>query len=169
MATALLSYPDCLQLHEPELEASLLARSVWFMGSLMTIHADAGSTGGNLALIEMLGEPGMEPPLHMHSNEDELFYVKEGELKVFCGSEEIILRPGESGFLPRGVPHTFKILSEEARWLVYMTPGGFEDYFRIIGRPAESLTLDYNPPAPNFKQMREIGDELGLTFILSAV
>lgn len=160
---------SCTEVDRTELETSLLARSVWFMGSLMTIHADSACTGGNLALIEMYGEPGVEPPLHQHRNEDELFYVKEGELKVFCGGEEMVLRAGASGFLPRGVPHTFKILSDTARWLVYMTPGGFEEYFRMLGRPAERLTLDYDPPQPNFGHMIQVGEELGLTFILSKV
>ena len=124
---------------------SLLDKSLWFMGSLMTVHVDAAATNGTSALIEMAGAPGFEPPLHAHRNEDELFYLIEGSLKVFRGKEELTLKPGESGFLPRGVPHTFKILSPTARWLVYMTPGGFEEFFRAVGRPAERLEIESNP------------------------
>jgi len=113
---------------------SRLARSVWFLGGLMTSHVDAADTNGQFALIEVTGTPGGERPLHVHHKEDERFYVLEGRLKVFRGEEELILEAGDSGLLPRDVPHTFKILSKSARWLVHLTPGGFEEFFPRFGR-----------------------------------
>jgi hypothetical protein len=95
-------------------------------------------------LMEAEGGPGGEPPLHVHRNEDELFYVLEGSLKVFRGFDELILHPGQSGFLPRNVPHTFKIMSRHARFLVYVTPAGFEGYFRDLGQRVEKAE---NPEA----------------------
>jgi hypothetical protein len=50
-----------------------------------------------------------------------------------------VLQPGQSGFLPRHVPHTFKITSKRARFLIYITPGGFEGYFRDLGQRAEKI------------------------------
>ena len=159
MATALLSFPDTL--HNPR-----LARSLWYMGALMTVHADSADTNGAFALVESRGRAGNEPPLHVHENEDELFYVLEGRLKVQRGNEELTVEPGESVFLPRRVPHTFKLLSGEARALVYITPGGFEEYFRAIGRPARKLTLDDNPPAPDFQRMAKAAGQLGVRFLV---
>jgi len=158
MATALLSFGD--NLVDPRLE-----RSVWFMGGLITVHADARDTKGQFGLVETSGAPGGEPPLHVHSNEDELFYVLEGRLKVFRGSEELILEAGESGFLPRNIPHTFKILSNQARFLVYITPGGFEEYFRKVGRPAEQLAPEKNPPKPDYEQIAHIAERFGVEFV----
>ncbi len=83
MATALLSFQNTSD--------SELNRSLWYMGGLMTIHADSQDTNGKFALIEFSGAPGGEPPLHVHANEDELFYVLEGKLKVYRGDEELIL------------------------------------------------------------------------------
>jgi quercetin dioxygenase-like cupin family protein len=143
---------------------ALLEKSIWFMGSLMTVHLDSAASGGGSALIEMVGGPGVEPPFHVHQKEDEMFYVIEGAMTVFRGKEEITLKPGESGFLPRGIPHTFKILSPTARWLVYMTPGGFEEFFRAVGRPAQALTLEANPAPPDFGRMIALGESLGLRF-----
>jgi quercetin dioxygenase-like cupin family protein len=143
---------------------SLLEKSIWFFGGLMTVHADSADTAGSSALIEMVGAPGQEPPFHSHRNEDEMFYLVEGSLKVLRGQEELTLSPGESGFLPRGVPHTFKILSPTARWLVYITPGGFEEFFRTVGKPAGKLAMEARPAPPDIGHMIATGERLGLTF-----
>lgn len=159
MATATIS---------PTLIDSRLERSLWYMGGLMTIHLDAKDTDGALALVEVSAESGGEPPLHVHENEDEMFYVLEGSLQVTRGSEQLVLGPGESGFLPRGVPHTFKILSDSAKALVTITPAGFEEYFRAIGRPAEALGPDPNPAAPDIPHMIRVCESFGVKFVDAA-
>jgi quercetin dioxygenase-like cupin family protein len=128
MGTALLSFENKLLHSKP-------ARSIRFRQSLVTVLADSTDTSGQFALLEMEGGPGAEPPLHVHRNEDELFYMLEGELKVRRGDEEIRLLAGESAFLPRNVAHTFKVMSSHVRFLNYITPGGFEAYFRDLGQP----------------------------------
>jgi quercetin dioxygenase-like cupin family protein len=130
MGTVLLSFENKTAAIQPP-------RTIRFRGGTITFHADSSGTAGQFALLEMQGGPGVEPPLHVHRNEDELFYVLEGRLQVLRGSEEITLSHGDSGFLPRNVPHTFKILSSYARYLIYITPGGFEAYFRDLGQLAE--------------------------------
>lgn len=159
MATALLSF-------ETNFVDQRLQRSIWFLSGLMTVHADARDTGGQMALIEVLGTPGNEPPLHCHENEDELFFVLEGRLRVTRGNEEIILEPGQSAFLPRRVAHTFKIASSHARWLVTISPAGFEEYFRSLGKPAERLAPESNPAPPDLKRMLEEGRKFGITFLV---
>lgn len=157
MGTALLSLEDTFI-------DERLARAVWFCGALFVVHADAADTNGASSLIEIIGGPGSEPPLHIHQKEDELFYVIEGRLKVTCGSKELILEAGESAFLPRGVPHTFKISSDQARWLVYLTPAGFEEFFRTLGKPAARLAPEDRPPCPDVQRMLRVGRQFGLTF-----
>lgn len=158
MATALLSY-DRRSLNPR------LARSVWFMGSLMTVHADAADTSGQVALVEVTGKPGNEPPRHIHNNEDEMFYILDGKLKVFRGDEEIILNAGQSAFLPRGVAHTFEILSLSAHWLTYITPAGFEEYFRTLGQPAEKLAPPDVVVPPDFSRLVSLGNKFGISFV----
>jgi quercetin dioxygenase-like cupin family protein len=159
MATALLPI-------DSEFADSRLSRSIWFLGGLMTVHADAKDTNGGFALIETCGYTGNEPPLHVHEREDELFYVLAGRLKVTRGSEELMLEAGESGFLPRGVPHTFRIASGYARWLVYITPAGFEEYFRTLGRPAQKLAPEDHPARPDLERMMKVAQQFGVDFVL---
>ncbi len=158
MSTALLSF-------EKDFVDSRLERSLWYMGALLTIHADASDTNGAFSLVEASGKPGGEPPLHVHRNEDELIYVLEGRLIVTRGDEQLVLEAGETVFPPGLVPHTFRIASEAARMLVYVSPAGFEEYFREIGRPAERLAADPNPPAPDFARMEKSANRLGITFL----
>jgi quercetin dioxygenase-like cupin family protein len=158
MGTALLS------LQQTSIDARL-ARSIWFRGALITVHADSGDTDGKFALFEVSGCPGGEPPLHVHENEDEMFYVLEGRLQAVRGGEEITLDPGDSAFLPRRVPHTFKVVSSFARVIVYVTPGGFEGYFRDLGEPAGKLALPNYVPLPDVPEMLRVGSRYGLTFL----
>src|ERR1700760_1291806 len=104
MGSALLSF-------ENKSADSKRSRMVLYRGALLTFHADSTDTSGQFALMEAEGASGSEPPPHVHRNEDEMFYLLEGELKVMRGTEEITLCPGQSVFLPRGVMHTFKVIS----------------------------------------------------------
>jgi quercetin dioxygenase-like cupin family protein len=151
MATALLSFGNTPS--DPRSD-----RSFWYMGGHITMHADSQDTHGQFALMEVTGTPGLEPPLHVHTNEDELFYVLEGKLKVYRGEEELILEPGDSGFLPRNIPHTFKIMSTHMRALVYITPGGFEGYFRELSGEA----VKHPSPA----KMIKAANRYGISFVL---
>src|SRR3954470_5083829 len=84
------------------------------------------NTGGGLGLVDMIEVPaGHMPPLHLHRNEDEGFYVLEGEVSIFLPDRRIDLGPGDFALAPRGVPHAYRVGDAPARWLVTSTPGGF--------------------------------------------
>jgi quercetin dioxygenase-like cupin family protein len=146
-------------------QETALSKSVWYLGGLMTVHADSNETTGQFALVEAYTVPGMEPPMHVHKNEDELFYVMEGKLTVFRGSEVLEATAGTSVFLPRGVPHTFRIESKTARGLILITPGGFENYFREIGAPAQQLTLPTRPIIPELDRLVQTARKYDIEFV----
>lgn len=80
------------------------------------------------------------------------------------GDEHLTLEAGQSIFFPRRVPHCFQVLSSSAHLLVTITPGGLENYFRRLGRPAQYMAPETNPAPPDGKRMVEQGVEFGLTF-----
>jgi Cupin domain len=84
------------------------------------------------------------PPLHVHHRDIETFYVMDGELSLFVAGEQLRLGPGRAALAPRGVPHSYRVESEEARWLVITTPAGFESFVREVAEPAPGEQL---PPA----------------------
>jgi quercetin dioxygenase-like cupin family protein len=103
-------------------------------GSSVTEHLGGEQTAGATALMEFRIEPGYPvPPPHVHTHEDEITFVLEGELDVTIGDETRTLGPGEAVFKPRGVPHAFAIAGgRPVRFLETITPAGFEGYFRTI-------------------------------------
>jgi mannose-6-phosphate isomerase-like protein (cupin superfamily) len=78
---------------------------IWFTNTEMTIKATAAATDGHLCLIETYAPAGHGPPMHVHHDEHEAFYVLEGELEVACGDERYRAPAGSFAFLPRGIAH----------------------------------------------------------------
>jgi quercetin dioxygenase-like cupin family protein len=118
--------------------------ALWFLGALVTVKSSAETTGGRVAVIEHLAPRGSGSPLHVHHNEDEWFYVIEGELTFWVGGDVVAAPAGSFVYGPRDVPHTFIVSSDEARFLLVTEPAGFEAFMRAVGTPAERLEI---PPA----------------------
>ena len=78
----------------------------------------------------------------MHANEDELFYVLEGEHVFEVGDEEFHAGPGGLVFAPRGVPHSQRrLVPGEGRLLILTAPGGLEGFFRELAEAQRAGTL----------------------------
>jgi quercetin dioxygenase-like cupin family protein len=107
-----------------------LELSRWYMGCLTTNLTESKDTDGAFFLLAVTMAPGNEPPPHVHSYADELFYVFDGEFDVYVGQEAFKVRTGECVFLPRFVPHAFVIRSPRLQLLTLFTLGGLEGAFR---------------------------------------
>ena len=84
-------------------------------------------------LVEMLDVPaGSMPPLHVHHAHDEGFYVLDGEVTLFVPDGEVTLRTGDFFLAPRGVPHTYRVGEQDARWLTTSNPAGFERFVAAV-------------------------------------
>lgn len=106
------------------------------------IKVSAKDTGGMLSVLEYTGGEKEGPPMHIHPNQDEIFYVLDGQYLFEVGGKRQTLTAGDLIFLPRNVPHTFAQLTDAGRMLFFMQPAGkMEDYFRTLG----NMT---NKPAP---------------------
>ena len=110
-------------------------------GNLTTNLAETRDTNGAFFLVEAMLAPGTEPPPHVHTREDELFYVLEGKFDVYVGKEAFKVETGECVFLPRFKPHAFVIRSPRLRVLALFTPAGLEEVFRGMSTPAQRLEL----------------------------
>jgi mannose-6-phosphate isomerase-like protein (cupin superfamily) len=74
----------------------------------------------------------------VHSREDELFYVLDGEFDVYVGEEVFRVKTGQCVFLPKLKPQAFIIRSPRIRLLTLVTPAGLEDVFRDMSTPESS-------------------------------
>jgi|tagenome__1003787_1003787.scaffolds.fasta_scaffold20846951_2 mannose-6-phosphate isomerase-like protein (cupin superfamily) len=123
--------------------------SYWFLDTLVRVHVRGEDTDGRYSVVECLAPAGHQPPPHVHHDDDEGFYVIEGEITVYAGDDETVLGPGDFLNAPRGVPHTFRVTSaERARVLVTSAPARFDAFVRALGEPAtrdELPVLDGSP------------------------
>jgi len=119
-------------------------KPLWFIDSLAYIRVAAKDGADGLSVIEFLHPHGSSPPLHIHLEEDELFHVMEGRLRILKDGKELVLNKGETALAPRGKPHTFRVESQTARVLIVTRNGQFESFVRAMSSPAQSETL---PPA----------------------
>jgi hypothetical protein len=92
-------------------------------------------------VAEMHAPQGSGSPSHRHHHEDEAWYILDGDLTFWLGDERRTASTGDFVFGPRMVEHRFRVDSTEARFLLLLTPAGFEDFTRTCGSPASSLTL----------------------------
>ncbi len=129
-------------------------QSFYFSGRLMTLKARSAETNGQFSLIEQLAPPGFATPLHLHHGEDETMYILEGSYTFFVGDQVIKAAPGAVVYLPKGVPHAFRVEGVgPARLLQLTTPAGIEQGFVEMGEPVTSLVL----PPPHIPTPEEIG------------
>ncbi len=123
------------------MSTTLDPQPLWHMGALLRWLATASDTGGAYALAEVHVRAGSEPPPHAHTHEDESFYVLEGEVDFLVDGTCTTARPGELVVLPRGHVHGFRVRSERARMLLWVTPGGLEEAFIATSVPAAQPAL----------------------------
>lgn len=140
--------------------------AIWFLGFLTTIKSSAESTAGGVAVIEHLGPRGSGSPLHVHSREDEWFYVLDGELTFWVGGETTVAPAGTFVYGPRGIPHTFLVSSETARFLLVTEPAGFERFIREVGEPASAPVIPPPPTEPpDVAALTQAAAELGIEIV----
>jgi mannose-6-phosphate isomerase-like protein (cupin superfamily) len=131
------------------------ARDLWFMNTRVIPCVACTEGSDALSVLEHLALQGDSPPLHVHHNEDEVFRVLDGELRVRIGDRETLLRAGATAFAPKGVPHSYRVESPGgARWLTITRGGDFERFVRSFSRPAErdGLPESSGPPTPEQAQ-----------------
>jgi mannose-6-phosphate isomerase-like protein (cupin superfamily) len=88
-------------------------------------------TNGNLFVIEHRNLRPGGPPLHLHLNQEEWFYISDGRVKFVVGDKTLTLGAGESVLAPRRVPHTFSSTAPASHLIIAFAPAGrMEDYFR---------------------------------------
>ncbi|MBF9029824.1 cupin domain-containing protein [Rhodobacterales bacterium HKCCE3408] len=104
------------------------------------------ATNGAMSITDTFAPVDAGPPRHIHYDADETFVVLTGEVLIWLDGETFTLSAGQSGFIPRGVEHTYKVISPEgARKLVILTPGGFEGFFADMAAGQFRIPADMGP------------------------
>lgn len=122
-------------------------RTVGVVGDVYRFLATGADTGGKYATWESIVPPGGGPPPHVHSREEESFYILEGEITFTIGDDRIVAQAGTFAQLPPGTPHGFKNESDRtARMLISVAPAGLEEMFFECGAPLAEGATSAPPP-----------------------
>ena len=133
---------------------------IWFLHDLVEVYAD-----GDHTVLEMVAPPGDQPPLHVHRDSDEGFYLLEGEVAFWVGDVERRIGPGEFVLGPKGVPHTYRVEGETpARFIVTSSTGAFAAFVQAYGTPAERVELP-EPTAPDVERLGRLAAEHGIDLL----
>ena len=141
------------------------AEARWYGDGLFEFLVPSEATGGAMSVLRATLPEGFSPPRHIHTREDEVFHVVDGEVCFDVDGRYVLAGPGTSVSMPRGVAHTFRIESAAAQMLGVMVPGAFEQLFRNLSIPAAQRalpvpgTIPFDVPAAMAEQAR-LGTEV---------
>ena len=122
-------------------------RTIAVVGDVYRFLATGEDTNGKYALWEAVVPPGGGPPPHVHSREEEGFYVLDGEITFHVDGERVVATAGMFANMPVGTPHSFKNESgEPARMLISVAPAGLERMFFEVGVPVAQGATTAPPP-----------------------
>ena len=104
--------------------------------STIDFKVSTEDSGGAALVIENTNRATGGPARHLHVEQDELFYVLEGEYLIEVGQERFNLKPGDSILAPRKVPHVWAYVGNTlGRLLITFTPPGrMEAFFREVSK-----------------------------------
>ena len=132
------------------LNAYILQPGEGVPGFATSVKASRASTGNTLTLIESRTSGGA--PLHVHRNEDEYLYVLEGAISVRCGDQTAQVEAHGFIFLPRGIPHSWDVIGEEATVLMMTVPAMLAEFLQEFH-------------AASGEARHQIAEKYGITFV----
>jgi quercetin dioxygenase-like cupin family protein len=149
---------------------SQTGRTYWGPGDAYTFLVTGDETDGAYFAMEAIVPQGGGPPPHIHTREDETFYVLEGECTFRLGDETITAGPGDFVNVPRGQVHNFfNERPDLLRMIVTFTPAGLEKFFEETLERAYDLAQE--PPADIEKigaRYAAAAPRYGLEFVLES-
>jgi quercetin dioxygenase-like cupin family protein len=125
-------------------------RAFWGPGDHYTFLVTGAESGGAYFAMQALVPPGGGPPRHIHTREDETFYLLQGNVEFLLGEQTVVAGPGDFVNVPRGIVHRFQNTgTDTARIILTFTPAGIEHWFE------ETLER-----APNEVRVEDVPDNI---------
>jgi mannose-6-phosphate isomerase-like protein (cupin superfamily) len=149
---------------KPIIRSSQQGRTVSLVGDVYRFLATGEDTNSKYTLIEALVGPGGGPPPHVHSREEEGFYILEGEITFTINGERVVATAGMFANMPVGTPHSFKNeTNKPAKMLATVAPAGLEKMFMEIAVPlAEGATTALPPTKEDIEKLLAIAPKYGI-------
>ena len=130
--------------------------------SLLTTKA---ATNDQFLALVSEGPKGLPIGEHAHEFTNETFMCLHGEMTLWVGGEELHLLPGDFAYVPAKTPHRFRCDAHYTKFLGLLTPGKFEDFFRVLGDPYEYPIFPSEPGPYRFDRVIQRISELDLILL----
>jgi quercetin dioxygenase-like cupin family protein len=136
------------------------------LGLRLRVRLTGQDNAGSLALIEHAGKHGAGSPLHRHTREAETSVVLDGALDGWSDGEHTDVPAGDSPYLPAGTEHAYRVRGDTARFLLLLTPAGFDRFFMTDGTPGDPGTelppVPGPPPPEAVERLAQVLSEYGV-------
>lgn len=139
----------------------------WFFNGLMTTKATMAETLGAYSLSEYVVTAACNPPMHVQTDEEEAFFVLDGEVEFEVDGEIAVATPGTFALVGRGVAHRYSVLTPTARMLVICSgkpSDNLEQFFIEMGEPATDRALP-EPGAPDLDRLGALCARTGIELV----
>jgi mannose-6-phosphate isomerase-like protein (cupin superfamily) len=117
-------------------------RAIDLGGFLMTVKAAAQDTGEAFTLLEAAEPAHFGPPMHVHRDAAEAFYVLEGEYIIFVNDDEVHCPAGSFIYIPAGAVHGFRVGPQPSRKLNLYVPAAMVGYFDELAAAIRTGDID---------------------------
>jgi quercetin dioxygenase-like cupin family protein len=152
----------------PVLRTAAQGRTIAVVGDVYRFLATGDETNGKYALWEAIVPPGGGPPPHVHSREEEGFYILEGEITFQVDGVTRVATAGMFANMPVGVPHSFKNASDKpAKMLISVAPAGAEQMFFEVGVVLpDGATTALPPSKAEIEKLLEVSPKYGIEILV---
>ncbi len=133
-------------------------RSIDLGNFLMTVKATAEGTASAFTLLEASEPPNFGPPMHIHRNAAEAFYVLAGEYMMFIQESEIRCPAGSFVYVPAGAVHGFRVGAVASKKLNLYVPAAMIGYFDDLAAAIKTGDVDD-------AYLGEIAERYGMTVL----
>ena len=151
-------------MNNPTIRQPNEGRTISVVGDVYRFLATSEETNGKYAMWEAIVPPGGGPPPHVHSREEEGFYILEGEITFQIGEDRVVAKAGMFANMPVGIPHSFKNDSDKpARMVISIAPAGLEKMFFEFGVPLlAGSTTGLPPTKEEIEKLMAIAPQYGI-------
>ena len=149
--------------HEPTVRHPGEGRIIGVVGDIYRFLATGEDTNGKYAMWEAIVPPSGGPPPHIHSREEESFYILEGEITFQIGDQRLVATAGMFANMPVGSLHSFKNeTGTAAKMLISVAPAGLEQMFFEVGQPVEPGASAPLPTKADIEKLLTVAPRFGI-------
>ena len=132
---------------------------------LFTYLGNGQGSAGKFLAVMTEGPAGDMIPPHFHALHTEVFFPLDGTLNMIGNAQKLVAEPGDIVHIPAGTIHAYQMNKHYTRFIGFLTPGVFDDFFRTIGDPYQPAVFPQKPGPLRFDRIMKKIDQLDLYLV----